>query len=103
VRGSGQEPRGTRALVGVAPRSMPGPLAVRSRRPLRDHIAPWLFWPEHARGLAPLTIVSYGLDAKMFSADLNLIKSLLGHSSITTTAIYAHVTRPSSGRSWRST
>jgi integrase/recombinase XerD len=47
---------------------MPSSVAVRARRPLREHIAPWLFWTEHARGLAPNTILGYGLDAKMFAA-----------------------------------
>jgi site-specific recombinase XerD len=28
----------------------------------------WLFWIEHARGLAPNTVMGYGLDAKMFLA-----------------------------------
>src|SRR6476660_8392537 len=35
---------------------------------------------------------SYATHVYEASADLNLVKSLLGHSSITTTAIYAHVT-----------
>ena len=35
---------------------------------------------------------SYATHIYEASADLNLIKSLLGHSSITTTAIYARVT-----------
>jgi site-specific recombinase XerD len=47
---------------------MPAALVVKARRPLRDHIPAWLFWTEHARGLAPNTIVGYGLDAKMFVA-----------------------------------
>ena len=64
----GQGPRGARALVALAPRTMPAAVAVRARRPLRDHIAPWLFWTEHARGLAPNTILGYGLDGKMFVA-----------------------------------
>jgi integrase/recombinase XerD len=35
---------------------------------------------------------SFGTHVYEASGDLNLLKSLLGHSSITTTAIYAHVT-----------
>jgi site-specific recombinase XerD len=52
----------------LAPRTIPSSVAVRARRPLRDHIPPWLFWTEHARGLAPNTVLGYGLDAKMFAA-----------------------------------
>jgi integrase/recombinase XerD len=64
----GRGTRGARALVAIAPRTMPAPLVVRERRPLREHIAPWLFWTEHARGLSANTVQSYGLDAKMFVA-----------------------------------
>lgn len=67
-RRGGQTRRGTEALVTMPPRSIPGPVADRERRPLRDHIPPWLFWTEHARGLAPNTVLSYRLDAKMFVA-----------------------------------
>jgi integrase/recombinase XerD len=52
----------------LSPRTIPSSVAVRARRPLRDHIPPWLFWTEHARGLAPNTVLGYGLDAKMFAA-----------------------------------
>ena len=64
----GRASRGVLALVAVAPRTMPAPLVVRARRPLREHVKPWLFWSEHARGLAPNTIMSYGYDAEMFVA-----------------------------------
>ncbi len=60
--------RGVQALVAVAPSEVPGRAIARVRRPLRDHVKPWLFWTEHARGLTPNTIVSYALDAKMFVA-----------------------------------
>jgi site-specific recombinase XerD len=60
--------RGVDALATLPIRRVPAPLAGRARRPLREHIAPWLFWTEHARGLAPNTVLGYGLDAKMFAA-----------------------------------
>ncbi len=68
MSGTGREPRGTTALVAVAPRTIPTGLARRERRPLREHIPAWLFWTEHARGLAANTVMGYGLDAKMFVA-----------------------------------
>jgi integrase/recombinase XerD len=60
--------KGAQALLAIAPRTMPAPLVVRARRPLREHVKPWLFWIEHARGLAPNTVIGYGFDAKMFVA-----------------------------------
>jgi integrase/recombinase XerD len=60
--------KGTAALLALTPGRMPARVGVRERRPLRDHVKPWLFWIEHARGLARNTVMGYALDAKMFVA-----------------------------------